>query len=644
MGLIRLVACGSVDDGKSTLIGRLLADTDSVPEDTLEMARTVRRAGSTIPPGEIDFSLLTDGLEAEREQGITIDVAYRHMGLPDGRRVVIADAPGHEQYTRNMAVAASTADVALLLVDAARGVTRQTFRHLTICALMGVHHVVISVNKLDAVGFDHARFSQLADDVAGAAARLDFSRVTVIPISALQGDNVTSLSARTPWYSGPTVLAAVGESRGTGEASAASGSSARIPVQTVIRAEGFRGVAGTLASGTLCLGDRLSISGSGVQGQVARLLVAGEETGSAVAGDPVCVELSPDLDVTRGDLLEAADDIVVPADRFSADIVWMGEAPMVHGRSYLLVSGPTVVPAVVTSVRHRLDVANGHEEAARGLSLNDVGRVELAADRPVPMEPYAANRETGGFVLVDRLTADTVAAGMVRYALRRSANVSSHVYVVDRQARERLNGHRGRVVWLTGLSGSGKSTIADAVERALHAQGVRTFILDGDNVRHGLNKDLGFTPEGRAENVRRVAEVARLMVSAGVVVLVALVSPFRSDRRAARDRFDAGDFAEVFVRTPVEVCAARDPKGLYAKASSGELPNLSGVGQEYEEPLSPDLVVAGDGVLAEAVRAVVEVALATPPVAGIELQAPAEPPAAGDAAATPASPASTPEG
>ena len=612
MGLIRLVACGSVDDGKSTLIGRLLADTDSVPEDTLELARTVRRAGSTIPTGEIDYSLLTDGLEAEREQGITIDVAYRHMALPDGRRVVIADAPGHEQYTRNMAVAASTADVALLLVDAARGVTRQTYRHLTICALMGVHHVIISVNKLDAVGFDHVRFSQLADAVAGAAARLDFSRVTVIPVSALAGDNVTTASERTDWYAGPTVLTAIGETHELDAPPATAARPARLPVQTVVRADGFRGVAGTLVTGQLVVGDEVSVAGSGVRGRVGRLLVAGVDGDRATAGDAVAVELLPDLDVTRGDLLEAATgDPVVPADRFSADVVWLGEEPLAHGRSYLLVCGPLVVPAVVTSVRHRLDVTTGSEEAARVLKLNDVGRVEVATDRPVPIEAYVHSRDTGGFVLVDRLSADTVAAGMVRYALRRSANVRSHEFVVDRTARERLNGHHGRVLWLTGLSGSGKSTIADAVERDLHAQGVRTFVLDGDNVRHGLNKDLGFTPEDRAENVRRVAEVARLMVESGTVVIVALVSPFRGDRRAARDLFDPGDFVEVFVSTPVEVCAARDPKGLYAKAATGDLPNLTGVGQDYEEPLTPDLVVAGDGALQQAVAAVVSAAVRT---------------------------------
>ncbi len=610
MALIRLVACGSVDDGKSTLIGRLLADTESVPEDTLHMARTVRRAGSTIPVGEVDFSLLTDGLEAEREQGITIDVAYRHMALPDGRRVVIADAPGHEQYTRNMAVAASTADVALLLVDAARGVTRQTYRHLTICALMGVHHVIIAVNKLDAVGFDHDRFSELADAVAGAAARMDFSRVTVVPVSALAGDNVTTHSTRTPWYHGPTVLVAIGETHELDSVGAPARRPARLPVQTVLRATGFRGVAGTLASGQLALGDELQVAGSATVGRIERLLVAGEDAKDAVPGDAVCVQLMPDLDVARGDLLMAADaEQVLPADRFSADVVWLGEEPLAHGRSYLLVCGPLVAPAVVTAVRHRLDVTTGHEEAARLLGLNDVGRVEVATDRPIPLEAYDEGRDTGGFVLVDRLTADTVAAGMVRFALRRSANVSAHDFEVDRSARERLNGHPGRVVWITGLSGSGKSTIADAAERELHAHGVRTFILDGDNVRHGLNKDLGFTAEDRAENVRRVAETAKLMMSAGVVVFVALVSPFQSDRRAARDLFDAGDFVEVYVDTPVQVCAQRDPKGLYAKAAAGDLPNLSGVGQEYEVPTAPEAVVSGEGELTRAVATVVGLAV-----------------------------------
>lgn len=610
MGLVRLIACGSVDDGKSTLIGRLLASTDSVPDDVLAMARTVRRAGSTIPAGEVDFSLLTDGLEAEREQGITIDVAYRHMLLPGGRRVVIADAPGHEQYTRNMAVAASTADVALLLVDAARGITRQTYRHLTICALMGVHHVVVSVNKLDLVGFAEKSFHELADPVGSAAHRMGFAHVTAVPVSALEGDNVTEGSSRTEWYVGPTILEAIAQTPDRQSASPSAGS-LRLPVQTVIRAAQFRGLAGMVAGGALSLGDEVVVAGSpAIRGNVAKLFVAGQPAQAARLGDPVCVALSPDLDVSRGDLLESPSSPLLPADRFSADVVWLGEEPLAHGRSYMLIAGPMSVPATVTALRHRLDVTSGAQEAARVLGMNDVGRLEVATDRPVTLEPYHENRETGGFLLVDRLSGDTVAAGMVRYSLRRAANVRAHDFSVDRSARERLNGHQGRVIWLTGLSGAGKSTIADATERVLHRQGVRTFVLDGDNVRHGLNKDLGFTPEDRAENVRRVAEVARLMADAGIVVLVALVSPFQADRQAARELFDAGDFVEVYVETPVEVCIERDTKGLYAKAASGSLPNLTGVGQSYEVPPAPELTVAGVGELEAAVEAVVEAALA----------------------------------
>jgi bifunctional enzyme CysN/CysC len=597
--LVRMVACGSVDDGKSTLIGRLLAQTDSVPDDQLHMARTVRRAGSIVPVGEVDFSLLTDGLEAEREQGITIDVAYRHLLLPSGRRVIIADAPGHEQYTRNMAVAASTADVAVLLVDAGRGVKRQTFRHLTICALMGVRHVIIAINKLDAVDFSRAVYDDLAGSVAGAAARLEMSRVQVVPVSALDGDNVVDRSTRTPWYDGPTVLEALEETDHADEARRAL----RFPVQTILRAADFRGLAGTIATGTVRLGDEVQVAGQSTSGRVVRIATYGADVESAIAGDAVCLELEPDLDVARGDLLTTAEDPCAPADRFAADVVWMGEEPLAHGRSYLLVCGPLTVPATVTAVRHRRDVESGREEAARVLSLNEVGRVEIATDRPIPLDAYERSRHTGGLVLVDRVSADTVAAGMVRFALRRSANVVQHDYAVTREARERLAGHPGKVVWLTGLSGSGKSTIADATERSLHAQGVRTFVLDGDNVRAGLNKDLGFTAEDRAENVRRVAEVAKLMMQSGVVVLVALVSPFRSDRRAARDLFDAGDFVEVFVDTPLEICQERDSKGLYAKAAAGALPNLSGVGQDYEPPLQAELTLDGTGDLADSVAA-----------------------------------------
>lgn len=590
--VLRLVACGSVDDGKSTLIGRLLAETDSVPIDQLEYARRTRRGGSTIPLGQVDYSLLTDGLEAEREQGITIDVAYRHLYLPSGRRVIIADAPGHEQYTRNMAVAASTADVAVLLVDAARGLRPQTFRHLTVCALMGVSGVIIAVNKMDLVGFEHATYEELSGGVRAAAARLGIDEVTTIPVSAVTGANVIAPGIDMPWYHGGSVMdALIAWEPPAPEADAPF----RLPVQVVLRAEGnFRGYAGTIASGKIRVGDKVIVADSGVPAAVERILAAEEDLPEAGSGQAVSLTLDREVDVTRGDLLsDTGSTQAQPADRFAADLVWIGEEPLAHGRSYLLYSGPRSVPATVTSVRHRLDVVTGRHDAARLLNMNDIGRVELATDSPIPLDAYDTCRETGGFLLVDRVTSDTVAAGLTRHAMRRAFNVTPHEFTVDRHARIRLMGHRPKVIWMTGLSGAGKSTIADAAVALLHSQGVHTYVLDGDNVRVGLNRDLGFTAEDRAENVRRVAEVAKLMSDAGLVVIVALVSPYRSDRRAARMLFPAGEFSEVHVDTPLSVAQARDPKGLYRKAAAGQLPNLTGIGQEYEAPEHPDLRLDG---------------------------------------------------
>ena len=596
--VVRLVTCGSVDDGKSTLIGRLLAETGSIPEDQLEYARQTRRGGSTIPVGEVDFSLLTDGLEAEREQGITIDVAYRHMYLPSGRRVIIADAPGHEQYTRNMAVAASNADVAVLLVDAARGVRPQTFRHLTVCALMGVKSIIIAINKMDLVGYEHATYEELSGQVKAAAARLGLDEVITIPVSAVAGDNVTSTTTQMAWWHGPSLLEAIQE---WAPPVAGGDTSFRLPVQFIVRAEGnFRGYAGTVAAGTIRPGEPVVVADSGQTASVERIVGFSGDLAEASAGDAVTITLDREVDVTRGDLL-ASDGVTAagetawpqPADRFSADVVWVGEESLMHGRSYLLAVGPRTVPATVTVVRHRLDVVSGQKLAARVLDMNDIGRVEIATDTPIPMDMYAAARDTGGFLLIDRVTADTVAAGMVTHVLRRSLNVVPHSYEVDRDARARLKHQTPRVIWLTGLSGSGKSTVADALERRLHALGMHTFVLDGDNVRTGINKDLGFTPEDRAENVRRVAETAKLMLEAGLIVIVALISPFRADRRAAREIFDGEDFLEIFVDTPVELCATRDPKGLYAKAQSGSLPNMTGIGQEYEPPEHPDVRLDG---------------------------------------------------
>ncbi len=594
--VLHLVTCGSVDDGKSTLIGRLLAETGSVPSDQLEYARQTRRGGSTIPVGEIDFSLLTDGLEAEREQGITIDVAYRHMNLPNGRRVLIADAPGHEQYTRNMAVAASNGDVAVLLVDAARGVRKQTHRHLTVCALMGVKTVVIAVNKMDLIDYDRDIFTQLVEEVKATASRLGVPQVIAIPLSAFAGENVTTAATTMPWYEGPHLLEFLSAWVPIADTTAAP---FRFPVQFVVRAEGnFRGYAGTVVAGEISPGDEITVADSGRTAVIERIVTYGKDLAKAVAGQAVTLTLDHEVDVTRGDLLAASGPgLVQPADRFGADLVWLSEEPLAHGRSYLLVSGSRSVPATVTSVRFQLDVESGFEHAARLLNMNDVGRVEIATDKPIPMDPYALCRDTGGFLLVDRVTADTVAAGLVRHVMRRAFNVVPHAYDVDREARVRLMGHGGKVVWLTGLPGSGKSTIADAAVARLHAMGVHTYVLDGDNVRTGLNKDLGFTPEDRAENVRRVAEVGKLMSDAGLVVLVALVSPYRGDRAAARELFSEGDFLEVYVDTPVEICAERDPKGLYAKAAAGNLPNMTGRGQAYEVPEHPDLILHGTGDL-----------------------------------------------
>ena len=610
--VVRLVTCGSVDDGKSTLIGRLLAETGSIPEDQLDYARRTRRGGSTIPVGEIDFSLLTDGLEAEREQGITIDVAYRHMYLPSGRRVIIADAPGHEQYTRNMAVAASNAEVAVLLVDAARGVRPQTFRHLTVCALMGVKSIMIAINKMDLVGYEHATYEELSGQVKAAAARLGLDEVITIPVSAVAGDNVTAPTAHMPWWHGPSLLQALQEWT---PPPVATRTPFRLPVQFVVRAEGnFRGYAGTVAAGTVRPGDEIVVADSGRSARVERIVGFAGDLSEAAAGDAVTITLDREVDVTRGDLLAAAGTSPEggsawpqPADRFSADVVWVGEEPLMHGRSYLLAVGPRTIPATVTVVRHRRDVVTGQQLAARVLDMNDIGRVEIATDTPVPLDVYAACRDTGGFLLIDRVSADTVAAGMVTHALRRSLNVVPHDYEVDREARARLKHQQPRVVWLTGLSGSGKSTIADALERRMHALGMHTFVLDGDNVRTGLNKDLGFTPEDRAENVRRVAEAARLMVEAGLIVVVALISPFRADRRAAREIFDGEDFLEVYVDTPVEMCAVRDPKGLYAKAQSGTLPNMTGIGQEYEPPEHPDVRLDGTASVDENVEVLLRI-------------------------------------
>lgn len=587
--IVRLLTCGSVDDGKSTLIGRLLVETDSVPHDTVSSARTTRRAGSIIPAGEIDFSLLTDGLEAEREQGITIDVAYRSMSLLDGRRLIIADAPGHEQYTRNMAVAASRADIALVLVDASRGIRPQTLRHLTICSLMGVEKIIVVINKLDAMDFDKQVYEQLIADIKPTVNRLGISEIIYIPVSALEGDNVVYKTNRTNWYGGLSLLDEIQNWR---EKPNQSGHS-RLGVQLISRADNFRGVSGTISQGDFSVGDEVVVLPSERKAKVARLVTFDGDLEHAESGRAVTMVLEPDVDATRGDYIEKAGDYTHPADRFSAHLVWLGEEPLIHSRSYYLVNGSSMVPATVTAIRHRLNINNGDHESVRTLAMNEIGVVEIATDSPVPLTKYGENRISGNLVLVDRVTLNTVGAGMVIHALRRATNITKHSYEVDKQARAKQKGQRAKLLWLTGLSGSGKSTIADALEKRLFAAGIHSYVLDGDNLRLGLNKDLGFTKEDRAENVRRVAEVGKLMVDAGLVVIVALVSPFKVDRDHARELFEVDEFVEVWVKTPAEICAQRDPKGLYKKAKEGSLPNLTGVGQEYEAPTNAELVLDG---------------------------------------------------
>jgi len=600
--IIRLLTCGSVDDGKSTLIGRLLVETDSIPHDTIDSTRNVRRSGSTIAAGEIDFSLLTDGLEAEREQGITIDVAYRSMSLLDGKRLIISDAPGHEQYTRNMAVAASRADIALVLVNATKGVRTQTLRHLTICSLMGISRVIVAINKLDAMNYSQSVFEEIRGNVQTALTRMHLDDVLFIPLSALAGDNVVQGSVNMGWYEGQTLLESIQEWR----PAEAIDVSARMRIQLISRAENFRGVSGTVHRGSFTVGDEVKIFPSNQSATIAKIITYKKEIQSAHDSEAVTLLLEPEVDATRGDLIAASKEELHPSDRFNADIVWLHEDPLIHSRSYLLIAGSSQTPATVTRIRHKIDVNSGSQNSATNLGVNEIGSVEIATDAPLTLLPYLQSREFGNFILVDRLTFRTVGAGMIRHSLRRGENVVSQKYEVNKAARALQKNQKAQVIWLTGLSGSGKSTIANGVEKRLHALEMHPYVLDGDNLRMGLNADLGFTPEDRAENVRRISEVAKVLVDAGLIVLVAVISPFEADRQRARSLFDEGEFLEVYVDTPVEVCVNRDPKGLYKKASKGEIPNFTGIGQNYEVPKNPDLHLKGDADLGENIEKVMK--------------------------------------
>ena len=582
---LRFVLCGSVDDGKSTVIGRLLHDCRQVFSD--ELKRVEQDSVRYGTQGRAtDLALLVDGLRDEREQGITIDVAYRSFETPR-RRFIVADAPGHEQYTRNMATGASTADLAVVLVDARKGVLPQTARHTRIAAMFGVRRVVLAVNKMDLVEWDRDTFESIRDAYRGIADEIGLAAVEAIPVSALTGANLTRTGASAPWYAGPTLLAHL-ETVDIEES--AAGRPFRMPVQYVNRPHAdFRGYCGRVAAGTVAVGDAVGISPAGTTSRVASIAVGDRPRDRAARGDSVTLTLAPDVDVTRGDVVASAGEPVEVADQFQARLVWMHDEPLAVGRPYVIRLHTREVGAAVTRIRHRLDVSNGSELAASVLELNDLGTVNLATDRPVPFAPFAESRALGGFILIDRATNATAAAGTIVFPLMRAANVTWQQLDVSKDVRSRLKLQRPQCVWLTGMSASGKSTIANLLDRRLTIEGRHTYLLDGDNVRHGLCRDLGFTEADRVENIRRVAEVARLMVDAGLIVIVAFISPFRSERDYARSLFEPGDFMEVFVDASLETCADRDPKGLYAKALRGEIRNFTGVDSPYERPEDPDL-------------------------------------------------------
>ena len=585
--LLRFLTCGSVDDGKSTLIGRLLYDSKMIFEDQLAALEADSKKVGT-QGGEIDFALLVDGLAAEREQGITIDVAYRFFST-DKRKFIVADTPGHEQYTRNMVTGASTADAAIILIDARKGVLTQTRRHSYLVSLLGIRHIILAINKMDLVGWDQAIYEAILAEYREFAAQIGIKDFAAIPMSALRGDNITTASDAAPWYDGPPLMNLLEDLPVEDDLREKP---FRMPVQWVNRPDlDFRGFAGFIASGSVSPGDRVKVLPSGRESVVDRIVTSKADLDRAVAGQSVTLTLRDEIDISRGDVLAQADNPPAVADQFEATIVWMDDEAMLPGRPYLMKLGARTVGASISEPKHKINVNTLEKLAAKRLELNEIGVCNLSLDAPIAFDPYLENRDLGGFILIDRLSNRTVAAGILHFALRRSQNVHWQALDVDKASRAGLMGQAGRVVWLTGLSGSGKSTIANLVEKKLLADGRHTYLLDGDNVRHGLNKDLGFTDADRVENIRRVAEVAKLMVDAGLIVLVSFISPFRAERQMARDLVAAGEFIEVYVDTPLAVAESRDVKGLYKKARAGELKNFTGIDSPYEAPESPEVRV-----------------------------------------------------
>ncbi len=585
--LLRFLTCGSVDDGKSTLIGRLLYDTKLLFDDTLRALESDSRKFGTAGE-DIDFALLVDGLEAEREQGITIDVAYRFFAT-DKRKFIVADTPGHEQYTRNMATGASNSDLAVILIDARKGVLTQTRRHAYIASLLGIRHMVLAVNKIDLVDYAQATFDKIVADFSAFAEKLGVASQVAIPLSARHGDNVIAISDRMPWYRGPALLEHL-ESVDTD--SAFAGTTFRLPVQWVNRPnQDFRGFAGTLAGGRVRPGDRVALAKSGRLSTVARIVTMDGDRSEAVAGDAVTLTLSDEVDISRGDVLCDPHARPEVSDQFAAHLLWMEEDDLLPGRQYLLKLATTTVPVTVSTLKHKVDVNTLDHLASKTLALNEVGYCNFSLSQPLAFDSYRDNRDMGGFILIDRFTNATVGAGMIDFGLRRATNVHWQALDVNKDARAAMKGQKPAILWFTGLSGSGKSTIANLVEKALTAEGRHTYLLDGDNVRHGLNRDLGFTDADRVENIRRVGETAKLFLDAGLIVLVSFISPFRSERRMARELVGQSEFIEVFVDTPLEVCMTRDPKGLYEKARTGAIKNFTGIDSPYEKPEQAEIIL-----------------------------------------------------
>jgi len=588
LDLLRFITCGSVDDGKSTLIGRMLYDAQSLFEDQIASLEADSKKIGT-QGDQIDFALLADGLEAEREQGITIDVAYRYFNT-DRRKFIVADTPGHEQFTRNMVTGASKADVAIILIDATQGVLTQTRRHSFITSLLGIRHVVLAVNKMDLVDFDERVFEKIVEEFNKFSVNLKFQSITPIPVSALLGDNIVERSRQTRWYSGPTLLGYL-ETIELEKSKLAD--PFRYSVSWVNRPNSsYRGYAGNVLSGSVSKGDEVRILPSGELANIESIQLYKTQLENAVADQSVTLTIDKEIDISRGDIIVSANSPCEVSDQFEVSIVWMDSDKGFVGRSYWLLIGSMRVNATITDIKYKYNINSFEKLQSRSMSLNDIGEATISLDRPIPFETYELCKDMGAFVLVDRYSFATVAAGMINFSLRRAQNVHRQALSVDKVARAKLNGHSGKVLWFTGLSGSGKSTVANAVEQILHKQGKKTYILDGDNVRHGLNKDLGFTDADRIENVRRIAEVAKLMVDAGLVVLTAFISPFRSERDMARSLFDGGEFLEIHVDVPLDVAETRDPKGLYKKARKGELPNFTGIDSAYEQPRKADLVLA----------------------------------------------------